>query len=79
MNFFKRLDCAWRGHRDVCNDLQGWVCLDCGRQMSYDEAVKRPIRTKLRDWWQLKKDWWKCSECGGRFGKHDDKVSHIPF
>ena len=28
--------------------------------------------------WISGKYWWRCSECGGRFGRHDDSP-HIPF
>lgn len=46
--------------------------------MDYDEAVKTPWRDRLRGWLKSKKDWWKCPDCGLRFGKHDDS-DHIPF
>jgi len=25
------------------------------------------------------REWWKCDQCGGRFGKCDESVSHVPF
>jgi len=46
--------------------------------MDYDEAVKMPWRERLRYWLKSKKDWWRCPECGQRYGKHNDEP-HIPF
>jgi len=74
----KRLLCRWHGHSDVQNDTQNWVCLSCGTEMDYDEAVKTPWQRQLKDWIKSWKDWWHCPECGRRCGKHDD-VPHIPF
>jgi hypothetical protein len=34
----------------------------------------------VRQWFQRKLAWWRpCPDCGQRFGKHDDKIEHIPF
>lgn len=72
-----RIVCKWKGHDEV-NDLQAWECLRCGLVMDYDEAVKMPWRERLRYWLKSKKDWWRCPECGQRYGKHNDEP-HIPF
>lgn len=71
-----RIVCKWKGH-DIVNATELWYCRRCGIGIDYDEAVKTPWRTRLLDWLKARKDWWKCPECGLRFGKHND-VPHIP-
>lgn len=77
MKFFFRILCAWRGH-NYWNTSTNWVCDDCERQLSYEDMVQPPIKRRLCDWIQARKDWFKCSECGRRFGRHND-TPHIPF
>lgn len=37
--------------------------------------MRRAVRDRLYGW----REWLKCSECGRRFGKHDDRFDHLPF
>lgn len=70
----KKLLCWWRGHREVGTEdqVKGWYCIDCGIHMDYDEALKKSALTRIKECIEGWKDWWRCPECGGRFGKHDD-------
>jgi rubredoxin len=63
-----------------------YSCRRCGNVYDDDKGLREWI--KLGWWlaarwiadrwwsWQL---WWRCTECGGRFGRHDDSYDHIPF
>ena len=33
------------------------------------------VKSELKDW----RYWLRCSDCGRRFGRHDDSQDHIPF
>jgi hypothetical protein len=78
MKLLKRLWCRWRGHGDVDNSGELWFCRNCREPISYDDAVRTPWSLKLMDRIYAWKNWWKCDECGGRFGRHTDEP-HIPF
>jgi len=60
-------------------------CVRCGHE-DYQRGLREWIEGKiwrLGDWLKRERmgwsEWWKCTECGGRFGKHDDKFDHLPF
>lgn len=73
-----RIGCWWHGH-DLSNAYTEWTCVRCDQTLSYDDAVKDCQRDKLRDKWRGLKRWWKCDDCGWRFGRHDKNHDHIPF
>lgn len=86
----KRFICKWWGHSW---DPEGaefycvYYCTRCEHQGHGDEWDLRG-RVKLWIYWRvdaIKRRWYsflywlKCSECGERFGKHNDAFDHIPF
>jgi DNA-directed RNA polymerase subunit RPC12/RpoP len=58
--------CGHSGYED--NSWREWVNHWCWR-------IGRWFREHT---WSARK-WWRCSECGWRFGRHDDANDHIPF
>lgn len=71
----RRIWCYWNGH-----DLNmTWNCAKCERDIEYDEAMQLCVREKIQGWIKRKKQWWKCDDCGWRFGRHDPNEDHIPF
>lgn len=61
-------------------------CERCGQSDGYQCGPREWIRVKIwlfKDWLRGERrgwsEWWKCTECGGRFGRHDDRFDHIPF
>jgi len=46
-------------------------------------GVKLVVYFPACTWWETRRrflSWWRpCPDCGGRFGKHDDSVDHLPF
>lgn len=60
-------------------------CDRCGDVYEEDTGLRERLRIQ---WWRLRQAtaqrwhslmyWLKCSECGLRFGKHDDS-DHLPF
>lgn len=76
----KRFICWWRGH-DLVNPVGEWDCCRCGKQLSYDEVVnERPMWYRILDMLERPVKFFKpCRDCGKRFGKHDERVDHIPF
>lgn len=77
MSIFKRLICKWKGH-DLATGT-GFYCERCHQEIDYNEFTKDTIRERVIAYCKRLKTWWKCEECGVRFGKHDDSVDHIPF
>lgn len=77
-----RLFCWWQGHklRNNYGDDMPWCCERCEFEIGYHEAMTHEgMRWKLRKAWRRFREWWQCSECGGRFGRHDLDTEHFPF
>ncbi len=84
--------CRWWGH-DLDAEASHYYCVDycrrCERQVESNTGVLRMrellsvriwiMRRAVMDWLNSWREWLKCSECGQRFGRHDDKFDHIPF
>ncbi len=65
---------------------QYYYCERCGHNGMHDgPSVLERIKTRWWVWknewrecWHRWRRWWKCCDCGGRFGRHDyDRC--IPF
>lgn len=62
-------------------------CMRCmhhghGNEWSLRERVKLWMYWRvdaIKHWWFYFMCWFKCSECGERFGKHNDAFDHLPF
>jgi uncharacterized C2H2 Zn-finger protein len=61
-------------------------CDRCGTVYERDVGVREWIRVRLalaRYWLRElvvdARQWVRCSDCGRRFGRHDDAADHIPF
>ncbi|HEY0684690.1 MAG TPA: hypothetical protein VGD45_20305 [Steroidobacter sp.] len=69
--FYCVYDCERCGHHGTGHewDLREWIALRL-YWWRYEAGLR----------WSCLREWWKCSECGGRFGKHNyDEFDHIPF
>lgn len=84
--------CRWWGHQldpEASHYYGVDYCCRCERQVERNTGILRLrelaavrifiIGREIRMWIQSYQEWWKCSECGKRFGKHDDTYDHIPF
>lgn len=83
----KRLLCMLLGHKF---DPWGaayygdYHCERCGAD-AYQAAIGERIIYRLRLWteskWVAWRRWWKCSDCGWYFGRHDpdQEDRHVPF
>lgn len=76
MRWISKQICLWLGHDLIGSD---WECKRCGRLCDYDDAVKDSALDKIRAWWKRKLNWWRCEDCGRRFGRHDPAQDHLPF
>lgn len=85
MNLCKFLGHAW--NPDGAEFYSVFHCERCGYEGNGDEqGVRERIAVRLY-WWRYNfglwakswREWWKCSDCGGRFGRHDDAFDHLPF
>lgn len=61
-------------------------CRNCERQVDGSTGLREWLKVR----WSIFTDnvrgtlygwrcWLKCSECGKRFGRHDDRFDHLPF
>lgn len=77
----KRLSCWLNGHN--MDPYECRYCTTCDREIPVSNFNGCGIRGRLRTWWFMKRQriraWWKCEDCGKRFGRHDDTIDHIPF
>lgn len=48
--------------------LREWLLVRCW-------VARRWILDRLQSWGY----WLKCTDCGQRFGRHDESVDHLPF
>ena len=84
--------CRWWGHNldpDASHYYGLDYCIRCEKEVERNTGVLRLrelasvrifiIRRAVRDWVWSWRGWLKCSECGKRFGRHDDSYDHIPF
>jgi hypothetical protein len=37
------------------------------------------LKERVCDWLQYYRPWRRCSDCGKRWGRHDEAMDHIPF
>lgn len=79
-----RLVCSWMGHTAIWHPGYGepdYTCTVCGRELSYEDMARgRGLRLALVERWNRVAVWWmKCDDCGKRFGRHDENVTHLPF
>lgn len=80
----KILGHAW--HPDAAEFYSVYDCQRCDHH-GYQCSFRERIVLRLYFWryeaglrWSCWREWWKCSECGGRFGKHNyDEFDHLPF
>lgn len=85
MNIIKRIICRWEGHNFNNNAEDGFTCERCGRSCDYHQFVTREcagiygLKDIIRAWRECLPRWWKCDECGKRFGRHDRTKEHLPF
>jgi hypothetical protein len=65
-----RIGLEWRGCGEAAFRLafMGFTASIGFPAMSYYSAKRR-----FCEWW------YPCSECGGRFGRHDETKEHLPF
>lgn len=81
--------CKWWGH-DMCEEALHYYavfeCRRCGKVYESDTGIREWLRVRLwlaQQWlereWASWKYWYRCSDCGRRFGKHDDSQDHLPF
>jgi hypothetical protein len=63
-----------------------WSCDRCGDVYEDECGVREWVKVRwwlARQWLEREytgwREWWRCGECGCRFGKHDDSYDHIPF
>lgn len=80
--------CRIAGHRYNPEGAEYYCVYDCERcgHHGYEYGWREQIEGKL---WRLNRwgesyrwgFWWafKCSECGKRFGRHNDEFDHLPF
>lgn len=84
----KRLICRLIGH-DFEPEAAHYYGLYSCRRCGYEDRDGRPpswlevVRYRLRGWIRDRRHdfrkWWKCSDCGRHFGRHDETVDHLPF
>ena len=70
-------------HPEAAEYYNIYDCLRCGHN-DYEAGWLETLRWKFKIWRNdridyLRKRWNPCPDCGGRFGRHDDNVPHIPF
>ena len=85
--------CNLIGHRyDATAAWYYWryYCQRCGAEEP-DPAADQPWHMRwlgrwrwgLECWWRDARErfwmWWKCPDCGWRFGRHDPDDEHLPF
>jgi len=79
--------CRLFGHRyhpEAAEYYSIYDCRRCGCQ-EYENIGWLPRMAWKFELWKQDtvkgiKTWWgPCSDCGGRFGRHDDSKDHIPF
>lgn len=87
----KRFFCWLWGHKFHPDAAMYYNLFDCERcgfccegcPTRWEEASYR-IRgwwdDQCRYWaWKRWREWWKCSDCGWRCGRHDPNTDHVPF
>lgn len=91
MSVKQNLICKILGHAWQPDGAKFYCIYDCERCGHHGDGYEWDLRgwIYVRLWWlgyhlrerlSLWREWWRCSECGGRFGRHDyDKFDHIPF
>ena len=80
----KRIKCWWFGHVVEFNKCYGepdYFCVECGKEIDYHTMVTcRGMRYEIVMWWRGVVAWFgPCEDCGGRFGRHDNSKTHLPF
>lgn len=81
--------CKWWGHdlnEEAAYYYAVYECRRCGKVYDDDYGLREWLKLawwRSVDWWRSYYGswirWWRCFECGGRFGKHDDSHDHLPF
>lgn len=89
MNESRNALCRWWGHHMdeiAAHYYAHYECLRCGKCYDQDYGIREKLyiriyllRTWLHDQRKAWAYWWLCSDCGGRFGRHDESADHIPF
>jgi hypothetical protein len=83
------LMCRVWGHK-LNGEASHYYCLDycdrCHCEVTGRTGLREWLKVRLwlaQQWlaWQAKRFryWWKCSDCGHHFGKHDEAADHLPF
>lgn len=68
MEFYCIYDCMRCGHHDYQAGPREWIWGKVWRLQQWGK------RNRWGFWWC-----YKCTDCGLRFGRHDDSFDHIPF
>ena len=80
---FERLKCWWRGHRHTSIKRGCPECYEPWPEYERMTFYFEGMRGYLRDRWECRqrriREWWRCPDCGSRFGRHDESVDHLPF
>ena len=82
--------CSLLGHKDGDPEAiyDPFVCCRCGASDYYESDFSEPwhinayhrLKSKVVGKWERLKGWsLPCSDCGRRFGRHDENVDHLPF
>lgn len=77
-NFFK----GWQNNFDLLRIGLEWVRYDKARLCLVLMGLVLEIVFPARNINELRRlflEWWRCPECGKRFGRHDERVAHLPF
>lgn len=81
--------CRFWGHDPHPEAAEFYCVYDCRRCGElYDQDMGLREWAKVR-WWHLCywaslriaawRYWLRCTDCGKRFGRHDDNADHLPF
>lgn len=78
--------CKVFGHK--CDQIHAeyygfFHCDRCGKEFEDDPCLIERIKRKTSIWFDERtrplRRWFRCSECGWRFGRHNPENDHLPF
>lgn len=81
--------CRWWGHsleEEASYYYSVDYCRRCHAQVDGNTGLREWLRVRIfvagrsvREWFWSWRCWYKCNDCGKRFGRHDNRFDHIPF